>query len=107
MQLSNNDVLNGLFSIQVIYSPTKIASYKMKSGNNGIVEYTLLNSNKALLKFNGAVCPKGKCEKSIKYYWIAGRNFQDVYTQGVCPYNYFLLTDITSVAPLKFTEIVT
>lgn len=61
MQLSNNELYDGLYTIKATFSDTKIKSNKMRSGNNGIIEYSLINSKKALMKFNGVICPSGKC----------------------------------------------
>ena len=46
-----------------------------------------------------------KMYKKTKYYWMAGDNVQDVYTQTVCPYSYFQVLGIVSSQPLKQNQI--
>lgn len=107
MQLNNNEITDGIYSIKVVYSEKKITSEKIRSGNNGLVEYSIIDSKKALVKFKGIVCANGRCEGSPKYYWVAGTNLQDVYSQTLCPLAYFLITNAITVNPLKFNEITT
>lgn len=37
MQLSNNEITDGIYSIKVVYSEKKITTEKIRTGNNGLV----------------------------------------------------------------------
>lgn len=104
MQMNSTDD-NGLFSMKAVYSPTKITTGKMKPGNNGIIEYQVVNSQSAIITISGVVCASGKCGSPVKYYWAADKSMQDVYTQTVCPYSYFQTAGVISVPPIKFNEL--
>lgn len=106
MQMNSTDD-NGLFSIKAVYSPTKITTGKMKPGNNGIIEYSVIDSKTAVITIGGVVCASGKCGSSVKYFWAADKSMQDVYTQTICPYSYFQTAGVISVPPIKFYEITT
>ena len=96
----------GLFSISVHYSDSKIKGEKAKAGKNGVLEYNISDTNKAKVSFSPVVCSSNtKCDKNIKYYWMAGNNLQDVYTQTVCPYSFFQMVGIVSSEPLTINEI--
>lgn len=92
----------GLFSIKIHYNDTKIKSERAKAGKNGVLQYKIVDSDKAEISFNAIVCSStSKCDKDVKYYYMSSNNLQDVYTQTVCPYSYFQLLGITSSQPLK------
>lgn len=77
----------------------------MKPGKNGLLEYQIIDSTKAQVQFHAAICPEGKCEKKIRYFWMASTNLQEVFSQSVCPYSYFQILGIISSQPLKIVEI--
>ena len=65
-----------------------------------------MDAKKAKISFNAIVCSTGsKCDKNTRYYWMAGNNLQDVYTQTVCPYSFFQMAGVVSSQPLKINDI--
>ena len=78
------------FSLQLNYYPEKklIPKDNAHPGNNGILEYELLNSIEAEISFTPLQCEKSSCPKTT-YSYIASTSVQSAYSQSLCP-SYFL-----------------
>ncbi len=75
----------------VHYSEKKIFDPEILAGNKGNVDYTVVDSTSAELTIRPPTCPDAKCPK-FKYYIMSALKMRDLYTQLVCPSNFFTNT---------------
>ena len=92
-------------SVKVDYSEKKIKGDSMKAGNKGIIKYSIIDSQKAELTINAPVCEGSKCSKKLKYSVMSSDKLVDLYTQLVCPTNFFASYDSISIPPITQEEI--
>jgi|JI61114C2RNA_FD_contig_71_644869_length_2040_multi_2_in_0_out_0_1 hypothetical protein len=88
--------------VQYYHSKGDMPRDSAKLGNQGIIEYQLINSIDAEISFvplncNGKPCPKAK------YEYLSSTNLQNLYSQLVCPSNFFTFTE--TMPPLHPTSI--
>ena len=93
-----------LLSIYVKYSDKKIFDPEILPGNKGDLDYSITDSSNALLKFKPPTCPDSSCPK-FKYYLMTANNMRDLYTQLVCPSNFFSNVEFLQGSPIKLNEV--
>lgn len=74
----------------VHYSEQKFKDTEMVAGNKGNVEYSIIDSASAQLTIKPPTCSgTEKCEAKLKYYIMTANKMRDLYSQLVCPSNFF------------------
>lgn len=62
-----------------------------KLGNQGVIDYQLINSIDAEISFVPLNCNGKPCSK-VKYEYMSSTSLQNLYSQLVCPSNFFTFT---------------
>ena len=93
-----------LMSVQVFYSEDKITANQIKPGSNGRIDYLIKDSDTATLTISKPHCPTD-CGQ-IKYVLMVAETMQDLYSQLVCPTNFFANTDTVNIPAIPQKEIV-
>lgn len=60
----------------------------MFPGNKGNVEYSIVDSANGQLIISPPTC-NDKCDSKLKYYIMSAPKMRDLYSQLVCPSNFF------------------
>lgn len=93
INIKSDDEYDSLMAIRAEYSPEKIKGSIEKPGNKGILEYQLLDSNTAELTFTEVTCGSdSNCHKQYDYFTLSAVGLQELYSQTVCPSQYFATT---------------
>ena len=85
-----------LMSVKVLYSENKITANQIKPGTNGRIDYLIKDSDTATLTISKPYCPNEGCGE-IKYLLMAAERMQDLYSQLVCPTNFFASEDTVGI----------
>jgi len=104
MQVKTPPEEKSLLSIYVKYSEKKIFDPEILPGNKGNLDYSITDSSNAELTFKPPTCPDSSCPK-FKYYLMTADNMRDLYTQLVCPSNFFSNVEFLQGAPIKLNEV--
>lgn len=73
----------------------------MKPGNNGDLTYSIVDSSTAEITLHPPICAKSACSKKLKYTLMTTTKRLDLYTQLVCPNNFFVSYETVSIDPIK------
>ena len=77
----------------------------MKPGNNGDMVYSIVDSSTAEVTLHPPVCEQSKCPSKLKYTLMTTDKMRDLYTQLVCPANFFSIWEGVSIDPIKEQEV--
>lgn len=72
----------------------------MKPGGNGEMDYAIMDSSTAEITIHPPVC-SGDCSKKLKYTLMKASAMRNLYTQLVCPSNFFSSFEAVSIEPIK------
>ena len=98
---------DSLITVKALYSYNKTKKESTKPGNNGLVEYRMIDYSNAELTFSPITCPNSNknCHKEFAYSYISSQEIQNVYAQLMCSSISFDLLDRQIVIPSDFKPI--
>lgn len=89
MKMQTPQEEQSMVSIMVRYSEAKIKDADIYPGNKGDVEYSIVDSSTGELTIKPPVCSDSQCSGKFKYYLMTADKMRDLYSQLVCPSNFF------------------
>ena len=104
IRLSSLDSLS-LLSLFVRFTEDKKKGEEMRAGRSGDIAYSILDWNRAEITVARPICGRSSCPNDLRYILMSGSTMVHLYTQLVCPSNFFSSLEIVSIEPIREEEV--